>query len=268
MVTPVDTVVAGEGFKTRVLRGGSGERLLFLHGAAGANWSKFHDDLSSHYEVIITEHPGYGESADLPHVRDVAELANHYRQVLDLLRIDRVHVVASSFGGWLASELATLEAGRLKSLTLMAPTGMFPRVLEKDAPPPTRESFTRMLYFDQSIADRILARDPTEKELVLQRRNAATTARYNGQQSYDPKLGQKLQQLDIPAFIVWGENDRLVSSSHAEHWREMLNAKMCMLPNCGHLPHVELPGPTANWILSQLKQASSPEASPIGEAAT
>lgn len=265
MFVPADATIAGEGFKTRVLRGGKGETVLFLHGAAGPIWTSFHDGLAENYEVLITEHPGFGSSPDLPNVESMAELATHYRKVIALLGLSRMHLVGSSLGGWLASELALLDPGKIRSLTLLSPVGLFPREESSNASSPTRESATRMLYYDQSIADHILEKVPSETEKAVVERNRASTARYGGKLRYNPKLGENLERLNIPAFIIWGADDRLVPASHAAQWGMKLNAEARVLPECGHLPHVEKSADTARLVLSQLEKTMTSTASSLSD---
>nr|WP_254701568.1 alpha/beta hydrolase [Neorhizobium galegae] len=51
------------GTKIRLMRGGKGAPLLFLHGASGASrWLPFMEQLSETHEVIVPEHPGFGGS--------------------------------------------------------------------------------------------------------------------------------------------------------------------------------------------------------------
>ena len=60
------------GCKIRLLRGGNGAPLLYLHGARGGGvWLPFMDKLAAHFEVIAPEHPGFGAStgAASPHWR-------------------------------------------------------------------------------------------------------------------------------------------------------------------------------------------------------
>ena len=58
--------------------------------------------------MIAPEHPGYGET-EMPEWLDGFEdLVIHYDELLDVLELDRVHVVGYSLGGWLAAEFACL----------------------------------------------------------------------------------------------------------------------------------------------------------------
>src|SRR4051794_41973139 len=52
--------------RIRVMRGGSGSPMLFLHGGGGAgSWLPFMSRLAATFDVIVPEHPGFG-GADTP----------------------------------------------------------------------------------------------------------------------------------------------------------------------------------------------------------
>ncbi|MGZ3330218.1 MAG: alpha/beta fold hydrolase, partial [Xanthobacteraceae bacterium] len=49
--------------RIRVMRAGFGSPLLFLHGGGGAGtWLPFMARLAATFDVIVPEHPGFGES--------------------------------------------------------------------------------------------------------------------------------------------------------------------------------------------------------------
>ena len=56
---------------TRVLVGGQGDPLVYIHGAGGLMWDPFVDALASQYTVYAPEHPGSGESTGLEELRDL-----------------------------------------------------------------------------------------------------------------------------------------------------------------------------------------------------
>ena len=56
--------------------------------------------------MIAPDHPGFGWSDGAMSVDDVSDLALFYLDLLDTLKLDRVHVVGQCIGGWLALEMA------------------------------------------------------------------------------------------------------------------------------------------------------------------
>src|SRR5207302_9335810 len=111
--------------RIRLMRGGRGQALVFLHGAGGAGtWLPVMNRLAQTFDVIVPEHPGFGAS-DTPGWRDASrDLANFYLEFLDQLDLDRVHLVGSSLGGWIAADLAVRNSNRLASLTLVGAAGI------------------------------------------------------------------------------------------------------------------------------------------------
>ena len=56
------------------------------------------------------------------------------------------------------------------------------------------------------------------------------------------QLVERLRELEIPLLVVWGEHDRVLPVSHAyEAARELPNAVVHIMRDCGHWPHMERP---------------------------
>jgi pimeloyl-ACP methyl ester carboxylesterase len=56
------TTVAVRGCNIKLMRDGSGPPLLFLHGASSAGtWLPFMRALAARFDVIVPQHPGFGQ---------------------------------------------------------------------------------------------------------------------------------------------------------------------------------------------------------------
>src|SRR6202035_4235333 len=120
MLTVNDTTI-------RLLRGGraGAPPLVFLHGAGGhTGWIGFLDALAEDFAVYAPEHPGFGRSDDPSWLDEVGDLAYFYLDVLAALGLERVHLIGTSLGGWIAAELAVRDASRLAGLTLVGAVGI------------------------------------------------------------------------------------------------------------------------------------------------
>src|SRR5689334_10825931 len=104
--------------------GGAGEPLLFLHGAGTATGFHAVAPWAQKFKIYLPYHPGFGESADSDATTSIDDYVLHYLELLDLLQIDKVHLVGLSAGGWIAAKLATQNSHRLKKLVLIAPAGL------------------------------------------------------------------------------------------------------------------------------------------------
>lgn len=58
-----------------------------------------------------------------------------------------------------------------------------------------------------------------------------------------------IKQVDKRALIIWGQQDNIISNKLARRLlKDLPNAIMHQIPNCGHLPHVEKPVSVAKLI--------------------
>jgi pimeloyl-ACP methyl ester carboxylesterase len=101
---PSESTLNLRGCRTRLLRGGSGAPLLFLHGEHDAgDWPDVLQRLAGSFDVIAPDHPGFGGS-DLPDWLDETDdLVCFYLDLLDALDLTGVHLVGSSIGGWVSA---------------------------------------------------------------------------------------------------------------------------------------------------------------------
>ena len=88
------------GCKIRLLRGGQGTPLLYLHGAGGGGiWMPFMEKLSQRFEVFAPEHPGFGASDTPDWLDNVGDLAYFYLDFIAHFGLKKVTLVGSSIGG-------------------------------------------------------------------------------------------------------------------------------------------------------------------------
>jgi pimeloyl-ACP methyl ester carboxylesterase len=231
--------------RVRVMRGGSGSPMLFLHGAGGAGtWLPVMARLAANFDLIVPEHPGFGESDTPPWLDNVQDLANFYLDFLAALDLDSVHLVGHSLGGWIAAELAVRNTSRLASLTLVGAAGIHvPGVPQVDTFLSNDEQRVRDLYYDQKLADEALARAARPEFEDVNLKNRMTTAKLVWQpRSHDPNLRKWLHRIDVPTLLIWGNDDRLFPRDYAFVYQQLIpGSKAVVLPQCGHLPPVEQP---------------------------
>jgi pimeloyl-ACP methyl ester carboxylesterase len=225
-------------------RKGSGEPTLYLHGAGMTRmWLPHLEALSERVDVIAPEHPGYGET-EMPEWLDGFEdLVIHYDELLDVLGLDKVHVVGYSLGGWLAAEFASFYPKRLASLTLMVPAGL--RIEGKPIPNPVAmmpDEFFDLIFNDKANMHQVLPDFESLEEIVHQYGEGATLARLAWTSQYDLKLETRLRRVACPALVVRAEHDRLICDEMAERYAELLpNARIETIPGTGHALAFEQP---------------------------
>ena len=253
-MAPPEATLSTRDVTVRALRGGSGRTLVFLHGAAGLPpWNPFLEQLAGAHGVIAPEHPGFGTSANPSWIRNVADMAMYYLDVLDGLDAKRVHLVGHSLGGWIAAELAVRNCARLASLTLIAPAGVRVKGVPMGdnfiwSPQETAEN----LFYDRAFTERMLAEVPDEKgaELALVNRFAAAKLGWEPRW-FNPALERWLHRIQVRTLVLWGENDKFLPSRYAQVWASNVpGSQVELIAQCGHLPHVEKAELTARKILA------------------
>jgi pimeloyl-ACP methyl ester carboxylesterase len=237
-----------------MMRCGAGPPLLLLHGASGAGaWPPFMQSLAEKFDVIVPEHPGFGDS-DAPEWLDtIHDLAYFYLDLLGQLDLDRVHLVGLSLGGWIAAELAVRDTRRLASLTLAGAAGIHVEgVAQIDTFLRTDEQRIRDFFHDQKHAEAMIARLARPELEDVAMKNRIATAKLSWQpRGYDPHLHKWLHRIDVPTLLVWGAEDRLFPKEYAFAYQRLIpGSKAVIVPECGHVPHLEKPEVFVSELMS------------------
>src|SRR5262249_43351753 len=67
-------------------------------------------------------------------------------------------------------------------------------------------------------------------------------------------LEGRLEEIRVPALLVWGLEDRITPPEVAERFRALLpDAQLWQLPRCGHAPMLEWPEPFADIVADWLE---------------
>jgi pimeloyl-ACP methyl ester carboxylesterase len=231
------------GCEISIRRGGTGQPLLFLHGARGAGrWLPFMEELSQNFDVIVPEHPGYGQSETPGWLDNIHDLAYFYLDFLDYFGLRQVHLAGNSMGGWIAAELAVRDQHSLRSLTLVSPAGIHVHGVQPgDIFLWPNEELVRNLFASPRFAEAMLSEKPSQEEQDIQLKNKLTTAKLAWQpRLYDPHLAKWLHRITLPTLIVWGAQDKLIPEEYGPAFRNLIpHARLEIFTDCGHLPHVE-----------------------------
>ncbi|MBF9067017.1 alpha/beta fold hydrolase [Streptacidiphilus fuscans] len=104
-----------------------GEPIVLLHGAGGSStmWFPNIAALSANHPVYAIDTPGDpGRSVQRSPIFAPEVSARWLDEVLDGLGLTRVHLVGSSYGGWLALNQTLHSPGRIAGSTLLDPGGL------------------------------------------------------------------------------------------------------------------------------------------------
>ncbi len=239
-------MVTVAGCAIRLFRGGragaGAPPLVFLHGAGGhTGWMAFLEELSTRFEVFAPEHPGFGQSDDPPWLDEAGDLAYFHLDLLAALGLDRVHLMGTSLGGWIAAELAVRSTAHLASLTLVSAVGItangepIPDIFRM----PVEENLRRF-YADPKRASRRLG-DLAKADMSIVAKNRATVMRLAYRPRFhNPALAKWLHRIDVPTLLLWGAEDGLVPPAFGEAYQALIpGARLTVLPQAGHAPFDE-----------------------------
>lgn len=246
------------GLKLRVGRGGSGRPVLVLHHDIGTlDKLPFYEALSARFDVIVPNHPGFGQQAERPqwlrHPRDIASL---YQWLLQELKVERPSLVGLGFGGWIAAEMATQAPRDYHRIVLVGAMGV---------KPPEGDIFDQAIvsYIDYARAgfhdERAFAGaygDVTTEQLVDWDLCREMSFRIAWKPyMYTPSLPNLLGGVKAPALVAWGEHDRIVPRSAGELYAKSLgNARFEIVAGSGHCVDMEKPDELARLVTSFVEE--------------
>lgn len=251
------TTVNTQHVPVRVLQGGEGPPLLFLHGAGGVR----DDDLllkvlSRSFSVHAPLLPGYGDSRECSELRDMLDFTLHHWDVVDRLGLKNPLIVGHSMGGMIAAEMAAIQPNDVSRLALIAPAG---------------------LWLDEHPIADIFATLPFEMPALLFHDAAAGAAAMTaGLDLDDPKflqtylvanarqlgmagrilfpipergLSQRLYRIKAKTVLVWGESDKLIPPVYAREFQAgIAGASLVTIREAGHMAIHEKPTEVAAAI--------------------
>lgn len=236
----------GEGAETVVMLHGSGP------GASG--WANFSRNLQplldAGYRVVLMDCPGWSKSDPVICSSSRSDLnATALRGLLDVLNLDRVHILGNSMGGHSAVAFALSNPQRVGKLVLMgggtggaSPFVPMPtegiKLLNGLYRDPTIENLKKMMnvfvYDPSDLTEELFQ---TRLENMLKRRdhldNFVASLAANPKQF--PDFSPRLHEIQAKTLIVWGRNDRFVPMDAGLRLLAGIpSSSLHVFNNCGH----------------------------------
>lgn len=255
------------GARTRALElEGDGPALILLHGFADSadTWRLLLDRLRKQGRAAVAlDMPGFGqadqldpEASVLPQLDAFADAAvEHWAGANG----GAVAIAGNSLGATAAIRAAERDQGRIAGIVPIAPAGLetptwfaaiqgaplVRAMLSSPVPVPEATlrralgstyrvlAFARPRSADDEVVGAFTSHIRTREDLA---RMLATGSRLL------PEIREpfRLERITCPVLVVWGERDRMVASSGAERIVSALpEARIELLPRCGHCPQIE-----------------------------
>jgi pimeloyl-ACP methyl ester carboxylesterase len=113
--------------------------LVLIHGlgSAGNIWKTLIADLTAHFSVIAVDLPGHGV-AEI-HEGEAVDPQSLARAIVKTVssehNFSEMHVAGNSLGGWIALEMGAVAPENVKSVTALAPAGLWHQGPTSQLPP-------------------------------------------------------------------------------------------------------------------------------------
>lgn len=261
-MAPIDLQVNGKA--AHVLKGGSGDALLLVHGFT-ANKDTFNDVarlLTKNYTVYSVDLPGFGDADRDPRADySIRSQSEYVRSLVAALGLGRVHLGGNSMGGgivaeyaarypdevasiWLLDAVATTEMSQSVFVKTFEATGEFPLLVK------TRDQVVskfdlllgqpKFIPYSIEYALAVIGeRDFDLHKQILKTLTMTTTP-----------IETRYSNLTTPALIVTGDQDRIVPPASVNTLAKVfVNSKVIVMPGVGHIPMFESPKQTVQDYL-------------------
>jgi pimeloyl-ACP methyl ester carboxylesterase len=232
----------------RYLEGGSGEPLVFLHGAGGMTPDDpLLKELASRFHVYAPYLPGYGETEECGSLRDMLDFALHGWDVVEALGLKNPILVGHSMGGMIAAEMAAVAPHDVERLGLIAPAGLW----LDDHPIPDLfatlpHELPGLLFHDPALGERLMAPGGDLDDAKFLEAFMIRNARQLTMASKllfpvpDRGLAERLYRIRARTVIVWGEADRMIAPAYGAAFRRAIaGAELVTIQAAGHMVIVE-----------------------------
>jgi pimeloyl-ACP methyl ester carboxylesterase len=226
---------------------GSGRPVLVLHGGGGPfTVAPIAAHFAADSRVVVPIHPGWQGTPRPESFHEVSALADAYLHLLADRDLTEVLVIGSSFGGWVAAEMAARDTEhRIARVVIIDGAGIevpsepmvdFASLSPREAAEHSWHD-PEKFFVDPSTM-------PPER-IAAQRGNMAAMAAYSGEHMWNAELQAHLGEVTIPVLVVWGDSDRVFTPGYGRAYAaEFPNGTFELIRDAGHLPQLEQPAAT------------------------
>ena len=245
------------------IQGNGKETLVLLHGfMENINiWDDMLPFLSKDFTLLKIDLPGHGNSEKIAEIQTMELMAEEVKKVIDELRLEKVHLLGHSMGGYVSLAFAEKFPECLKSFTLFFSTYFADEEEKKEQ---RRKSF-RIIQdafahyvnagvpnlFNPNERDVLEGKINLAKKIALSTDNLSALASVKGMIER-PERKSVLENFDGKILVLAGKHDSAVNSEKTVgNLPDKTNIKSYVL-DCGHNGHWEKPEICAAIINTEL----------------
>ena len=228
--------------KFKYVEEGTGEPLVLLHGLFGAlsNFKDLVDHFKNTHRVIIPLLPLY----DLTLIEtSVSGLSRYVAKFIEQQNLTNIHLLGNSLGGHIGLVYTLKHLNIVKSITLTGSSGLFENGMGETYPKRGDYNYvktkTELTFYDPNVATKELV---DEVFSIVNNRIKALKIIALARSAIRHNLGDELQEIKMPACLIWGKNDTITPPMVAEEFHKLLpNSELHWIDKCGHAPMMEVP---------------------------
>ena len=277
------------GVTVRAQEVGNGPPVVMVHGASntGTSWAQLIAGLGD-YRCIALDRPGCGLSP--PHPTGFADIGRFeafaddlIADVLDALGLDRGHVVATSFGGYMALRGAAAHPDRFDRMVLMgwsfgSPMVLVPFVMRVAAIPaigrmmasmPANERAVRMIFKQVGLRQALEAGRVSPEMIGTFLALLRDTRTMRNELDAGPRLIRPIKgfndevllsddvlgRIRTPTYFLWGEEDPMGGPDIARAFAGRVpGAELELMPGAGHAVWIDDPDHAAKTVDAFLRR--------------
>jgi len=263
-----------ENVKIHYLIAGTGDPILFIHGFPTSSylWRNIMDEISEQHQVIAIDLPGYGKSDK--RIEDSFSF-RYYNRILNAflkeLKIEKITLGLHDLGGplglyWMAQHMEKVNrlilfntlvysnfSWGVKLFGLASFTPGIRNLLT--SPGGIKKTLQIGLYKKDNLTEEAVKNyqapfsDKTSRKVLLKTVQRLSPKGFK-------EIEDKLHTFKGPIQIIYGENDKIlprVSQTMKRVKKNLPQATIHSIPNCGHFLQEEVPKQISDTILTFMK---------------
>ena len=235
------------------IHGEGPETIVFSHGLlwSGKLFHKQVEYFKSKYRIITYDHRGQGQSEVTDSGYDMDSLADDAAQLIERLKLGKVHFAGLSMGGFVTMRLAARRPDLIKSAILIETSSqpepnaakytLLNTIVKLFGISPVANTVMKIMFGDTFLNDpkRKLEKNEWTNELKANKKSIVKAV--NGVITRKG-VENELKNIQCPTLVIVGDQDKATVPEKAEFIHANIpNSKLVYVKNAGHSSSIEEP---------------------------
>jgi pimeloyl-ACP methyl ester carboxylesterase len=230
---------------------GQGEPVLVLHGATGStsDFAALIPELSKEFKVYVLDSRGRGRTTDSSKPLSYDLMMSDTLKFMDVIGIDRAHVVGWSDGAIIGLDMAIHHPERIRSLVSYG--GQY----DLNGGKPELFDWLKTATIDdmKEWADgyRAVSPHPERAELVFEKVRAMLLTQPN-------MTADQLKTIAVPVLVLDGQDEELINLDQTKEMAQLIpGAELKLMPGVGHFAPYQKPEEFTRNVMEYLRRHTS-----------